>query len=634
MNPNDSQREPIDLLAEEFVDRCRKGEQPSYTEYETRYPALATQIRALFPAVAVMEQFNRLRKPGESGVGKLPVQLGDFLLVREIGRGGMGIVYEAIQESIGRVVALKVLPKHALLDPKRRDRFQHEAQAAERMHHTNIVPVYGSGEVDGLPYYFMQFIAGKSWQLLIAAWKRDLSENQKEGSAPSTATAKASEDTLPSGPAEPTSPQPVSQPQPEPAELLRSPGHAAQVARMGIQAALALDYAHEQGTLHRDIKPSNFLLDEHGTVWVTDFGLAKLSGRESLTSTGDLIGTLNYMSPENFQGQADARSDIYSLGLTLYELATLQPAFNEADPGKLIKQVSEKEPVRPSLVTPDIPHDLETIILKAIARNPKHRYQTARELADDLQRFLEGQPIWARRSATLKQLGRWCRRHQGSCVAIVACLLAVVMAVAGNLRTREALAEAEMAREAEKKMSAEAARQDQEAANVYGRLGDMHRRLKQAAEAQSAYGRATVLYEKLAAEHPDVPEYAVGLARTRAKLGSTPAVTTGTKQAESLLRQAIAVPASLIEKAPDVVLTLGELCLARLVLADLLQGHGQGVEAQALRKEAISMSQDARLAAALSDSETLRKSHVLAELVEKLRRLHKAGADKKTSGDN
>lgn len=165
------------------------------------------------------------------------------------------------------------------------------------------------------------------------------------------------------------------------------------VARMGTQVAEALDYAGSQGILHRDIKPSNLLLDTRGNVWVTDFGLAKAGAGENLTHTGDVIGTLRDMAPERFVGRSDLRCDIYSLGLKLYELLTLQPAFGEKDRTKLIHQATMEEPSPPRRIDPRIPRDLETIVLKAIARDPAHRYQPGTELATDLQRFVEDRPI-------------------------------------------------------------------------------------------------------------------------------------------------------------------------------------------------------------------------------------------------
>jgi tetratricopeptide (TPR) repeat protein len=191
-----------------------------------------------------------------------------------------------------------------------------------------------------------------------------------------------------------------------------------------VQAADALDYAHKHGTLHRDIKPANILLDPQGTAWLTDFGLAKLSEQHNLTSTGDLVGTLQYLAPESLHGQTDARGDIYSLGLTLYELLTLAPPFPESNPAKLLHQVSAHEPVRPRKLNPSIPRDLETIVLKAIARDPAGRYQSAGELADDLHAFLDDRPIRARRVRVPERLLRWYRHNR-----VVACLLAALALV-------------------------------------------------------------------------------------------------------------------------------------------------------------------------------------------------------------
>ncbi len=183
------------------------------------------------------------------------------------------------------------------------------------------------------------------------------------------------------------------------------------VARVGVQVAEALAYAHQQGIIHRDIKPSNLLLDTQGTVWITDFGLAKAEGTDELTSPDDLLGTLRYMAPERFHGKADPRSDVFSLGLTLYEMVTLRPAFAAAERMQLIERMLHIEPPRPRQLDAHIPRDLETLILKAIAKEPARRYQTAGELAEDLQRFLADKPIEARRSRWPEHFGRWCRRN-------------------------------------------------------------------------------------------------------------------------------------------------------------------------------------------------------------------------------
>jgi hypothetical protein len=201
------------------------------------------------------------------------------------------------------------------------------------------------------------------------------------------------------------------------------------VARIGVQVAEALEYSHAQGVLHRDIKPSNLLLDLHGTVWVADFGLAKLVDQSDLTRTGDVVGTWRYMAPERFRGQSDARSDVYSLGLTLYELLALRPAYDAASREELIQQVSHGDPPRPRRVNPEVPRDLETIVLKAIERDPGRRYQTAGELGEDLRRYLEDRPIWARRSSPVERAWRWARRNP-AIAGLGGVLTALLVAVA------------------------------------------------------------------------------------------------------------------------------------------------------------------------------------------------------------
>ncbi len=184
------------------------------------------------------------------------------------------------------------------------------------------------------------------------------------------------------------------------------------VARIGIQVAEALEYANRQGILHRDVKPSNLLLDNHGNVWVADFGLAKTAEADDLTHTGDILGTIRYMAPERFAGHCDARSDVYSLGLTLYEMVALRPAYEASDRHTLMDRVLHEEPERLKKLAPGVPRDLETIVAKATARDPAVRYATAAALAEDLRRFVEDRPIRARRVSPVERLGRWCRRNK------------------------------------------------------------------------------------------------------------------------------------------------------------------------------------------------------------------------------
>jgi tetratricopeptide (TPR) repeat protein len=508
------ERDPVERLAEEFVSRHRRGECPSPVEYAERHPQWAERINALFPALLLME-YHKLGVSESSGspeevVGAGPLkQLGDYRIIREVGRGGMAIVYEAEQESLGRHVALKVLLAHSRLNPEQTTRFQREARAAARLHHTNIVPVYGVGEHEGVLYYVMQFIPGQALDEVLHEVRRlrrqrataqpqeaDRPRSSRNGTVAASATDVAWElltgrfaaldaGSGDSGPASDSARAPTgtigelespalrAEPRapyvsptladdrspsigPPDSSSLSGPARSfwRGVARIGVQVAEALEYAHAQGVLHRDIKPSNLLLDLHGTVWVADFGLAKLADQADLTHTGDVVGTWRYMAPERLRGESDPRSDVYSLGLTIYELLALRPAFDGATREELIRQVSFGVPLSPRKVNPDVPRDLETIVLKAMEREPAGRYQTAGEMAADLRCFLEDRPPRARRSGPAERVWRWARRNPAlagmSAVAAVL-LVAVASILAGatlllmdvNRRERKARAEAD-----------------------------------------------------------------------------------------------------------------------------------------------------------------------------------------------
>jgi serine/threonine protein kinase len=419
----------VDELAEEFARRWRSGDEPSVEEYALRYPQWAEQIREVLPAVVLMEQLKPRRDVARpaAALGERPLErLGDYRILGEIGRGGMGVVYEAEQEALGRRVALKVLPAHLLADERLRARFQREARAAARLHHTNIVPVFDVGEHEGLCFYAMQLIPGRSLDLLLTQAADSRKEQAAKAPPPHTEVLPTPAPT--SSPASADTDEPSLHPHPSRAALAPwAPGDLCRAAaRIGVQVAEALDYAHTQGVLHRDIKPSNLLVDDRGAVWVTDFGVAKLVEEANLTQSGDLVGTLKYMPPERFSGHSDARGDVYSLGVTLYELLTLQPAFPDTTPHHLIQLITHEAPVRPRRHNPAIPADLETIVLKALARDPAHRYPSAAELAEDLRRFLDDRPIQARRITLAERGWRWCRRNPALALAITASLLLMV----------------------------------------------------------------------------------------------------------------------------------------------------------------------------------------------------------------
>jgi WD40 repeat protein/serine/threonine protein kinase len=395
--------------------------------------------------------------------------LGDFRLLREVGRGGMGVVYEAEQLSLGRRVALKVLPLAAALDARQLQRFQNEARAAACLHHTHIVPVYGVGCERGVHYYAMQFIDGHTLAALLHQLRREaadggagragaLAEGLASGRwAPPRPAATALEPTIPYTPPPADVPPPPADGPPSPfptlpaaspsgAGFLRSAAFFRTVAQLGIQAAEAVEHAHQLGVVHRDVKPGNLLVDALGQLWVTDFGLALCQGHPGLTMTGDLVGTLRYMSPEQALAKRvplDHRTDVYSLGATLYELLTLEPAFDGTDRQELLRQIAFEEPRPPARLNKAVPRELETVVLKAMAKAPAERYATAQELADDLRRFLEDRPVRARRPSVLQWVGKWMRRHRPAVwsagVAALGLLLTAVAALAwSNVRiTRE-----------------------------------------------------------------------------------------------------------------------------------------------------------------------------------------------------
>ena len=394
---------------------------------------------------------------------RLPAIAG-FRIVREVGQGGMGVVYEAIELALGRRVALKVLPSGR--STTARARFQREARAAARLHHTHIVPVFGVGESGGMHYYAMQFIPGEGLDLVLLGLERFRRERALPAAAGSETTpgqdlsttlvcglctgqfppgaaaeeaAQVPDHVEPHVPLAPLPPE-RSVPAPEPGPrsdliLLPEVQYLRRVARIGVQVAEALEYAHQQGILHRDIKPSNLMLDTQGQTWVTDFGLAKDQDSDALTRTGDIVGTLRYMAPERFQGQCDPRSDVYGLGLTLYELVAMRPAYEAVDRPALMERVLHQEPPRLKAVAPTVPRDLETIIQKAIARDPAQRYATAAALAEDLRRFLEDRPIRARRVSRTERLLRWCRRNRALAALSGTVSLLLVLIAASSFAT-------------------------------------------------------------------------------------------------------------------------------------------------------------------------------------------------------
>ena len=367
----------FDELAEEFAQRFRRGERPALQEYVDRCPEMEEAILKLFPALVEVEKVEQALEPAETPPptdSRVRLnRLGDFRIVGEIGRGGMGVVYEAEQVSLGRTVALKVLPTTMKRDQRSLERFRREARSAAQLHHTNIVPVFEVGEDGGSVYYAMQFIRGQGLNLVIEELKRLRDRSRDHAPTPLTdrpptvtdpearsATRDDSVDRMArsllterflgetsaiggEGGSEPSQGRlnPVSSGRAEVSpggsssavwpggrsiSMSESPGRRQpfyrSVAEIGRQVAGGLEYAHARGIVHRDIKPANLLLDTDGVAWIADFGLAK-STDDSLTETGDILGTLRFMAPERFRGEGDGRADLYALGVTLYEMLTL-----------------------------------------------------------------------------------------------------------------------------------------------------------------------------------------------------------------------------------------------------------------------------------------------------------------------
>jgi serine/threonine protein kinase/Flp pilus assembly protein TadD len=418
--PADAALEPtseVIRILEEYLDDLQAGARPDPDELAAHCPELAGPLKACLASLEFLQDAALSMRGREQPVPLAAAdnpselgRLGDFLLLRELGRGGMGVVYEAEQISLGRRVALKVLPFAAALDARQLQRFRNEAQAAAQLQHPHIVPVYAVGCERGVHYYAMQLIDGRTLAEMIAAWRAE---------APDAAPLP---DTLPvAGLSTERAP--------------RRPESFRAIARLGLQAAEALAHAHHEGVVHRDVKPANLLVDVQGNLWVTDFGLARLHSATGLTVSGDLLGTLRYMSPEQACGDpaaVDPRTDVYALGATLYELLALRPVFDGRDRQELLRQIACEEPRSPRRLNPSVPAELEIIVGKALEKDAAARYTTAQELADDLRRFLEDKPIRARRPTWLEQTRKWARRHRPAVWSAAAALLVTVVVLAGS----------------------------------------------------------------------------------------------------------------------------------------------------------------------------------------------------------
>ncbi len=527
--------------ADEFLDELGRGDDPNISDFAQRFPEIASVLPEILPVLRMM---HAPRTSGEQPASPfaLPLVLGDFRLLREIGRGGMGVVYEAEQISAGRPVAVKVLAPTPGLDARQCARFQIEAQVAAALHHPHIVPIYAVGHDLGLHYHAMQLIHGRCLAEILRG--PESIENRCDDSRKGTTRA------IP----------PI------------------EAARLAMQAAEALEHAHELGVVHRDIKPANLLRDDDGHLWITDFGVASFPGGTELTQSGDLIGTVRYMSPEQASGRRilDPRTDVYSLGATLYELLTARPAFSSTYRNEILYQIAAVEPVPVRKLDPSIPRDLETIVAKAMAKEPEGRYGSAQALADDLRRFLEDRPIVATRPGIAERAARWSRRHRRTTAAAALSTIIVALALAAGMarlwreqqHTQSALSAAMQAKARERQaLIFTFTASDQITSRALALIsamprGEMH---ALAIEHQEFCRKALAYYEEIGARYDGDAEMRAIAAAALHRVGFVRTILKDERGSDALLRS-IAMYEQLIAEMPqshdlrsELALTLGDL---------------------------------------------------------------------------
>ncbi len=386
-------REPFELLVSQFVDELRHGKKPSMELYARRFPPHAARIREVFPVLAMLEH-TRIAKEAQSIRRNMPdrfpfARIGNCELISELGRGGMGIVFQARDLQSGHLVAVKILPWRVSIVPEWVARFENEARTTAQLRHRNIVPVFRYGQESGYCFFVMQFVNGVSLDRVVNRLREMdgivyAEEIQRQESQRLSGAMKA----MPAAKA-------LSDPDADNSRrrrLTRTSWNS--FTKIGVQATQALRAAHAAGILHNDIKPGNLLLDADGRVWVTDFGLSQpieVSRTDKPERT--ISGTLRYMAPERLMGQQNADCDLYSMGATLYELCLQRAAFEHPDRDELMRIIIEERPVRPRDINRDIPRGLETIILNCLEKHPSDRYPTADALLADLLRHARDQSV-------------------------------------------------------------------------------------------------------------------------------------------------------------------------------------------------------------------------------------------------
>lgn len=578
-----------EVLLDRAAELLRDGDQQGFERLLADHADQRDELLRMAPTLKAIAALDVDAMDGESsgeraaGGGRT---LGDFRIVHELGRGGMGIVYEAEQVSMGRRVALKVLPFAALASGKGLQRFHNEVRAAAALDHPGVVSVYSVGEERGVHYYAMQLVRGRSMADLIVQLRAErMDDNSPAGS-------EGASDAPPGADPDATTK----------AELAHSGGTVESrrdreryrsAARLGIQAAEALQHAHDQGVVHRDIKPGNLLLDAEGGLYVADFGLARVEADAGVTMTGDVLGTLRYMAPEQALAKRsviDHRADLYALGATLYELLTLERAFTGEDRSELLKQIALDDPKPLRAIDRDIPVDLETIVLKTLQKSPEDRYDNAQELANDLRAFLDHRPITAKRPTPAQIVAKWSRRHVGVvwtavCAAVLLAIIAIASAVLLTRSRDEAYRQREIA-EAKTHAAEHAERIATEQAERSDHLAQFLKEMLQSVGPGVSLGQDTTLLRgvlddtaaKIDDQLADQPELQAELRETLGAvyldLGEYPT-------AEAMLARALAIRQALSEA--------DDLDVARLRgrLGEVYRWQGRNEEAEAMYKESL-----------------------------------------------
>ncbi|HEX4591427.1 MAG TPA: serine/threonine-protein kinase, partial [Gemmataceae bacterium] len=462
MGNNGTISAPVDSafgrLVEELTARLQAGEAVDWPAVARDHPDHAAELDAIRPALEMLGCLSRAGDAAVTGVAaevtdeEVSGVLGDFRLIREVGRGGMGVVYDAEQLSLGRRVALKVLPYAGALDAKQLQRFKNEAKAAASLRHEHIVQVHAIGCERGVHFYAMEFIEGQTLADIItvgASRGRQRPVTVTAGDLPPSPPLRGrgvgGEGVSEVNPSANPSPKRGGEQSTAPIALLSTErtgpnrrNFYRSVAETIADAADALEHAHSLGIVHRDVKPGNLLLDADGKVYVSDFGLARFGPDAGLTMSGDLLGTLRYMAPEQAlarHGLADHRADVYGLGATLYELLTGNPAVGGTEKADIVRRLAFEEPVAPRKLDKAIPAELETIALKCLAKNPAERYTTAGELAADLRYFLADRPIQAKPPGLRERAARWARRHRALTIIYGLLTLVLVLGAAAGTAT-------------------------------------------------------------------------------------------------------------------------------------------------------------------------------------------------------